>query len=547
MNYDSYHHSGRSEYDSDDAEGAVFGEELHPPRGYWHKIGGGSLTISITLHVLFAVVAIFLIWWQASPGAVPPPGEFGPGGGGGGGGENVSLSKRRRVTHAQPAVKLTSADKSATVLPNTSAELTRMQALAMLQVGGGGFGDLGTGDGRGDGDDPGVGRNSGRGWGIGNLPGLITIPPMLRSRCSPAERTQKMLENGGSDQCETAVRKTLKWLKAKQNKDGSWGETHKAGMTGLALLAYLGHCETPESPAYGETVLKGMTCLMELAERNNAPFDGVFSENPGVAKSTYEHGIATYAMGELYAFSKLGAKPVPGLRESFERGTLLIINKQAANGAWGYKDGIGYDPYGGNDLSVTGWQYQALKAAQHTGLKISGLQGAVKKVESYLESKQTADGGFGVASRSSHYNQWNLTGAALLGLQTLGAGNAGKINKGIRWLKDQIEKEPRTWSSDCYLYTWYYDTQALFQKGGVPWKVWNDQFQKEILTNQLEDGGYRAETVGEIAAAGAGAAAADRDIYRACLCTLMLEVYYRYLKVGDRSHNTTKSSLLPPG
>ena len=237
-------------------------------------------------------------------------------------------------------------------------------------------------------------------------------------------------------------------------------------------------------------------------------------------------------------------KPIPGLRESFERGASIVIEKQAPIGAWGYKEGSGYDQYGGNDLSVTGWQYQALKAAKHTNLKIPGLPAAIKKVEKYLESKQTPDGGFGNASRETHYNQWNLTGAALLGLQTLGVGNAGAINKGVRWLVEQTEKEPLDWNNECYLYTWYYNTQALFQKGGASWKVWNDQFQKQILDNQLEDGSYKVESVGSVAAAGSGAAGGDTNVYRVCLSTLMLEVYYRYLKVGDRGNEST-SGLMP--
>lgn len=183
------------------------------------------------------------------------------------------------------------------------------------------------------------------------------------------------------------------------------------------------------------------------------------------------------------------------------------------NGAWGYKDGIGYDPDGRDcDLSVTGWQYQALKAAKHTNLKIPGLPAAIKKVEKYLESTQTADGGFGGADRNAHYNQWNLTGAALLGLQTLGVGNAGQINKGVRWLVEQTKKEPLNWNSDCYLYTWYDNTQALFQKGGDAWKVWNEQFQPLVLENQNDDGSYKVEGVGEVGAAGTGAAGSDKDV-----------------------------------
>jgi Prenyltransferase and squalene oxidase repeat len=534
---------GQQPPDYDFAETIVVQEEEPRRQGYWYRMGGGSLTISIILHTVFVIIALLIIW-QPTVTVIEPPPEFLPGGGGGGGGgEKLALKKQRTVTHAQPKLKMAASVTSTVTLPNVTSTMTPMPSLTSLQMGGGGLGS-GEGGGRGTGKGTGVGSGIGDGWGPGAGRGFVALPPILRSRCSPAERAQKMRDNGGSEQCEVAVKRSLKWLKEKQNKDGSWGESHKGGMTGLALLAYLGHCETPESPVYGETVLKGLTYLMELAQKNKPPFDGIFSDKPSVISSTYEHGIAAYAMGEMYSFSKLGTKPIPGLRECFEKGAGIIIQKQTPNGGWGYKDGIGYDPYDGNDLSVTGWQFQALKAAKHTNLKIPGLPAAIKKVEKYLEGKQTPDGGFGNASRAQHYNQWNLTGAALLGLQTLGVGNAGAINKGIRWLVEDIEKEPRTWNSDCYLYTWYYDTQALFQKGGASWKVWNDQFQKEILENQNEDGSYKVESVGEVGAAGTGAAGGDKDVYRVCLATLMLEVYYRYLKVGDRGNDNT-SGLMP--
>ena len=53
------------------------------------------------------------------------------------------------------------------------------------------------------------------------------------------------------------------------------------------------------------------------------------------------------------------------------------------------------------------------------------------------------------------------------------------------------------------------------------------------------------ESVGEVGAAGTGVAGGDKDIYRTCLCTLMLEVYYRYLKVGDRGNSSSSSNLMP--
>ena len=68
---------------------------------------------------------------------------------------------------------------------------------------------------------------------------------------------KRIAEKGGTPQCEEAVVKSLRWLKKQQNGNGSWGEGQcRASMTGISLLAYLAHCETPLSEEFGENVLK---------------------------------------------------------------------------------------------------------------------------------------------------------------------------------------------------------------------------------------------------------------------------------------------------
>lgn len=508
--------------------------------GYWRRTGGGSLLISIALHA--ALIMIALLWLIRSSGSgdeeeIP----FLPGGGGGGGGGERAAVRRHAVRQASPNVRIASSLSSAGAvsLPDVTSNISPLTSLTAIPLAGGS--GTGRGSGRGSGIGSGVGSGTGSGWGPGSGAGFVALglPKIYASRCSPAERAQKMKANGGGPECEAAVAKALAWLQARQNPDGSWGSTHKGAMTGLALLAYLGHCETPESPQYGETVLKGITYLIDLARNHTDPeYEGIFSTRPRTASSTYEHGIATYALGEMYSFAKLGKREIPGLREAFEKGAAIIIEKQNDAGSWSYEESGGYAINGRNDLSVTGWQFQALKAADHTNLRISGLRRAANRVEKYLVSTQTKDGGFGNTDRSQAYNQWNLTGAALLGLQTIGSGNTGTVNKGVRWLLKELENEPLDWDRNCYLYTWYYNTQAFFQKGGEAWDVWNSQFKPQLLRNQLPDGNWRPENGGPIGAATSSAAGGDADVYRTCMCTLMLEVYYRYLKVGDRDDRT---------
>ena len=364
---------------------------------------------------------------------------------------------------------------------------------------------------------------------------LTNLPNMFGGRCSVQSRLEKLRENGGTPECELAVSRSLAWLKAQQNADGSWGRANKGAMTGLTLLCYLGRCETPDSAFYGDNVRNGMLYLVELAKKN--PY-GIVAEKFVSDSATYEHGIATYALGEMYSFYRLGNRSLPGLREAFEKGVQVIIEQQNPQGSWNYGGKNAGMPHAynkdsrGEDLSVSGWQFQALKAAKHSGLKIAGLDAAIKRCCDYLESKQTKDGGFGKTNRDEHYNQWSLTGCGVLGLQTLAHNKVTPVKKGIRFLRDFLTSEPLDWERNCNLYCWYYYTQAFFQAGGDDWKFYNAQFLSQILGAQQPDGSFKRGRPNWPAGDAADA------IYRQCLCTLQLEVYYRYLKVADREERS---------
>ncbi|WP_423232242.1 hypothetical protein PVA48_03755 [Akkermansia sp. JRP_AM1] len=96
-----------------------------------------------------------------------------------------------------------------------------------------------------------IGDGFGTGTGDGDGGG---IPGILSKRCDLNDRMKRIAENGGTPQCEEAVVKSLRWLKKQQNGNGSWGEGQfRASMTGISLLAYLAHCETPLSEEFGKT------------------------------------------------------------------------------------------------------------------------------------------------------------------------------------------------------------------------------------------------------------------------------------------------------
>jgi hypothetical protein len=511
-----------------------------PPNKFvqlWRKAGASSLLLSILIHAGLGVVALFIVFQS---GLIDQQVDFLPDGGSVQGAQasadlqhKLRQKTRTAMNKTMPMKKLVSTSMNSSItLPEAPPESLEMPDVGVVMGGGtmgvnAGFGAGGAGDG------------FGTGIGIGSKKGFAPLPPSMSSRCSMQERLEKLRQNGGTPECEAAVSASLEWLKGQQNADGSWGRNNKCAYTGLALLCYLGRCETPESPFYGENVTKGILYLLEVGKKN--PF-GIFSEGGWKGKAnggnggadTYEHGIATYALGEMYTLARLGSKSLPGMREAFEKGVKVIIENQNDKGGWAYggPDQVVYNKAGGSDLSVVGWQFQALKAAKNTGLKIDGLHAAIGKMTDYLETTQTKDGGFGGANRDAGYNQWSLSGVGILGLQTMAKGKTTAIKKGIKFLHAFITDEPLDWNKNCNLYCWYYYTQAFFQQGGEDWKFYNQQFLPQILGAQQADGSFKHGRPNWPAGDAADA------IYRQCLCTLQLEVYYRYLKVGDREESS---------
>lgn len=351
----------------------------------------------------------------------------------------------------------------------------------------------------------GIGGGSGMGAGGGMGGGL---PSLMADRCSPADRSRRLIQGGGTSQCETAVINGLRWLKSIQKPDGTWGDTSPGGMTGLALLSFLGHCETPDSVEFGDTVQKAIDALIKAGNRANGNLmvSGKYME--------YQHGIATYSLGEAYSLTRH-----PALVPVLTKAAGIIVKGQNGDGGWGY----GYSKQ--SDTSVSLWQIQALKACDLSGARIPGLKEALDRSMDFLLKMRMSNGGF--RSRSDADHDGILTGAAVFGLQMWKRGNTDAAKRGLEFVLDQPKFNYR--GDDARLYDWYYDTLACFQAGGGTWKTWNTRFRENLLRNQNADGSWPEEGGGLTTRRAHG----DAPIYRTTLCILMLESYYRYLPASS--------------
>lgn len=314
---------------------------------------------------------------------------------------------------------------------------------------------------------------------------------------------------------EAHVRRALEWLKDHQLADGSWeGEGSarcKTAMTGLALLAFLAHGETPNSEAYGATVERAIRFLVET----DARADGTFTHADG---SQYAQGIAAYALAEAFTLTRIASiKPV------LEAAIARILAGQQSTGAFNYQL-LASDTR--RDTSVAGWMTQAMKAAHIGGARVAGLPEAMDLAAQGLKANfraeeslfQYAPGNPGAQDEGGVSPSVTPIGA--LCLQLLGRAQDPEVAAAVRslssWQAVWTEKHPSAWP----LYTWYYATQAFFNAGEGEWKRWYEPFARMLIHNQNADGSWTPNGASE---------GAYGPVYGTVFSALTLMTPYRYL------------------
>lgn len=310
---------------------------------------------------------------------------------------------------------------------------------------------------------------------------------------------------------EAAVIKALEWLKNNQLQDGSWsGESaskNKVAMTGMGLLCFLAHGETPStSERYGPTVDRAIKFLVSQ-QKDDGTFDG----------NSYANGIAVYAISEAYALTR-----IPSLRTAMEKGVERIIRGMQDTGAFTY----GYEKNGRRDTSVAGWQAQAMKAAYIAGADVPGLTEAMQRcVNGFKMNYIPEQGKFRYAPQMGKAAGSDPTlacsGIGTLCLQLLGQASSPEVDGALKTLEAGAlpnyrypEGTPRP------LYAWYYITQAMFHKGKGAWERWNNAFAREMVQAQNDDGSWVSDGKEE---------AAYGKVYGTTFAALSLMVYYRFL------------------
>lgn len=350
------------------------------------------------------------------------------------------------------------------------------------------------------------------------------VPEALRARVV-ADRLKIARQFGSTPSSEQAVAAALDWLARVQSDDGRWdadafgagretrtldvdrrgaGAKADTGITGLALLAFLGNGETHLQGEHREVVQRGLEFLLASQASN-----GYLAGDAEFFASMYCHGIAALALSEAYALSG-DDRLLPGLKAALQ----YTISSQHAGGGWRYK------PYDGGDMSQFGWQLMALKSAELGGVSIPHTTRA--RMASFLRSCSSGRSRGLASYRQGERVSRPMTAEALVCRYFLAAENSpAAIDEATAYVSEE-----RPGAGQANYYYWYYGTLAMFQRQGDDWIRWNAALQEELVQRQRLDGDLAGSWDADDQWGGYGG-----RIYSTALATLSLEVYYRYLPI----------------
>jgi len=217
----------------------------------------------------------------------------------------------------------------------------------------------------------------------------------------------RRISKKNSTPSHVAIEKGLDWLKRHQNPKGYWdcdgyrdqckeakctsvgNALNDVGITGLAILAFLGAGNTPIVGQYKDTVSKGIDYLCSVQSKSNGCMS---SQN--FRHYMYNHGIACLALVECYGLSNYARS-----KEHSELALKFIHCSKIPRKAWGYNTvEINSDQH--RDVSITTWMLLCLVAARDFNLPFHKID--IKDGMRYIEQMTDRDTGrTGYSSKGS--------------------------------------------------------------------------------------------------------------------------------------------------
>ena len=316
---------------------------------------------------------------------------------------------------------------------------------------------------------------------------------------------------------DDAIDRGLEYLSSHQGPDGSCSSRsgRDPAVTSLAIMAYLSAGHVPGEGKYGTTVEKGIKFVLD--QQRNGVFSGQFQGQ----MEMYQHGICTLMVAEVVGMIA-DRREAKRLRGRLELAIATILKAQVRRGedrgGWRYTT-RSID----SDISVTGWQLMALRAAKNVGCDIPAEQ--IDQAIDYINRcHDSLTGGY----RYQRFGGVTIpcTGTSVLALELTSKEHHGSqeaLKAGSYLLKNPLNPRQRH-----FFYGIYYTSQATFQLGDNYWTIYRKNLHDLLLRqNPPKAAGFWS-----------GWGWDDSDFgpnYCTAMAILALAVEYRFLPIYQRN------------
>jgi hypothetical protein len=316
-------------------------------------------------------------------------------------------------------------------------------------------------------------------------------------------------------QIDRSIVAALDFLAAEQQPNGAWRASYgeMTSTTSLGVMSFLAAGHVPGEGPYADVIDKGVRFVISKQERNGMLINrAAISHGP-----MYCHGISTLMLAEVAGMMpKDKAAPV---RTALERAVKLIISAQNVRKGFRQAGGWRYQSTSSDsDLSVTGWQLMALRAAKNIGCDVPAEN--IDEAIAYVKAC-AAPGNRGFCYQPGSGPTAVRTGTGILALEICGEHHSPEALGGA----EALRFNPLRWGNAYYYYGAYYCTLGMFQIGDEAWEDTRETIFEDLLTHQQPDGGWTPADGTEISA--------GRN-YCTAMAVLALTVEYQYLPIYQR-------------
>ena len=340
---------------------------------------------------------------------------------------------------------------------------------------------------------------------------ILTLPtPLVVAQDSVAKA--KPAQALASDR---AIHRALDYLKSSQKPDGAWeaGFGKATSVTSLAVLSFLAAGHVPGSRDRGRDAVERGFAMRWAHQKPNGLIVSNTSHGP-----MYCHGISTLMLAEV-----VGMSADPALAEearaALSKAVDLILKAQDLSKGKNHEGGWRYQPTSrDSDLSVTGWQVMALRAAKGAGCNVPS--GQIDKALAYVKHCAVKDGG-GFAYQPGGGANSPRTGTGVLALEICGTHLSPEAVAGAEYLA----KHPPRWANEYFFYEAYYCSQASFQMGDKYFSAYYPKLAAVLVEHQEADGSWLSAD---------GNDRSGGRPYCTAMAVLALAVEYRYLPIYQR-------------